>query len=1035
MRITDISVKRPVTTAVVFIALIVVGVFSLGRLAIDLIPDISFPVIVIYSTYPGVSPQEVEENLTKVIENTAASAPRIENISSTSGEGSSLVIVRYQWGVDLAEASNDLRERLDLVRDYIPDEASQPVLFKFDPSLTPIMVATLEGRRDLETLRYLAENTIKTSLEQIDGVASVQIQGGLQKRISVDLDRRLLASYGLSIDQVAGTLRAENLNIAGGSITEGARQYSLRTIGRLDDLEAIRGVIVGNRNGRPVYLRDVAEVSRSYADATTDVLVGRNDAIIFSVQKQSGTNTVLVTKRVRERISSLKRSLPEDVRLVEVFVSSDFINQAISNVWQTALLGGALAILILLLFLRNLPTTLIVGVSIPLSIIITIVAMYFFNLTLNMLSLGGLALGIGMLVDNSIVIIENIFRYRESGTKPVEAARHGTQEMANAIMASTLTTVAVFLPLVLFIRGLARELFRDLAFTVTASLLASLFVALTLVPMLSSRIRRVQVKQKSNTLLDVEEEFKGRGRVLRFLDRIYGGALSWTLRHRAVVLIIIVAIFAGSLLLIPRVGIELIPQSDQGVLSLDISSPVGSDIETTRAAVQKIYRIVEAEVPEAKTILTLVGSSGGFFSVAASNAGGIQISLKDMAERERTDKQIIEALRPRVEQVPGVKVRFSTGFGPGGGGAALGGGLTVYVRGYDLQAGKELAEKIKAIMDGVPSVQDARISREEGLPELQVRVDRNRAAQYGLTAAQVGTTIKRAFAGESVAKVLFEGQEVEVWVRFRPDDRAGSKDIDLISVATPTGVSVPLANLVDVERGYGPVSIQRDKQERVITIDARVVGDVRTAVDQIKAGVDKLAMPPGFSVVYGGSWEDIQAVVKDLVVVLVLSMLLIYFIMAAQFESFRDPFIIMFTMPMTFTGVIWMHLLTGTIFSAFSGIGLLMLLGIVVNNGIILVDYTNLLRKRDYELTRAVLAAGRTRLRPILMTVLTTVLGLVPMAFFSGSGSELRKPMAYTVIGGLSVSTFFTLFLIPTLYHLFESRRERRRLAKEKANG
>jgi HAE1 family hydrophobic/amphiphilic exporter-1 len=1035
MRITDVAVKRPVTTTVLFIALIVVGLFSLGRLAVDLIPDISFPVIVIYSTYPGVSPQEIEENLTKIIENTAASAPRIENIRSTSQEGSSLVIVEYQWGTDLAEASNDLRERLDLVRDFIPDEASQPVLFKFDPSMTPIMVATLEGRRDQESLRYLVDNTIKTALEQIDGVASVQVHGGLEKRVNVDLDRTLLASYGLSIDQVASTLRAENLNISGGSVTEGARQYSLRTIGRLDDLEAIRGIVVGSRSGRPVYVRDVADVSRGYADETTDVLVGRSEAIIFSVQKQSGTNTVLITNRVRERITSLKRSLPEDVRLVEVFVSSDFINRAISNVWRTALLGGGLAILILLLFLRNLPTTLIVGVSIPLSIIITIIAMYFFNLTLNMLSLGGLALGIGMLVDNSIVIIENIFRYRESGTKAVEAARHGTQEMANAIMASTFTTVAVFLPLVLFIRGLARELFRDLAFTVTASLLASLFVALTLVPMLSSRIRRVRIKKRSNTMLDVEEEFKARGPVLRFLDRIYGGALAWTLRHRAIVLVAIVALFAGSLMLIPRVGIELIPQSDQGVVALNISAPVGADLDTTREAVGKIYDIVAADVPEAKIILTQVGSSGGFFSVGASNAGGIQISLKDIAVRKRTDKQIIEALRPRVQKVPGVKVRFSTGFGPGGGGDAFGGGLTVYVRGYDLQEGKDLAEKIKAVMDAVPSVQDAQISREEGLPELQVRVDRNRAAQYGLSAAQVGTTIKRAFAGESVAKVLFEGQEVDVWVRFRPEDRASSRDIDRIAVATPAGVNVPLANLVDVDRGYGPVSIQRDKQERVITIDARVVGDVRTAVDKIKVGVDKLAMPPGFSVVYGGSWEDIQKVVKDLVVVLVLSMLLIYFIMAAQFESFRDPFIIMFTMPMTFTGVIWMHLITGTIFSAFSGIGLLMLLGIVVNNGIILVDYTNLLRKREYELTRAVVAAGRTRLRPILMTVLTTVLGLVPMAFFSGSGSELRKPMALTVIGGLTVSTFFTLFLIPVLYHLFEARRERRRLAKEKTNG
>ena len=1029
MKITDLSVKRPVTATVFYLALIVLGVFSLGRLAIDLIPDISFPVIVIYSSYPGVSPQEVEANLTKVIENTAASASRIEKISSTSSEGTSIVVVEYQWGSDLAEASNDLRERLDLVRDFIPEDASQPVLFKFDPSMTPVMVLSIEGRRDLESLRFIAENTIKMNLEQIDGVASVSVEGGLEKQIHIDLDRILLASYGLSIDQIVSVVRAENLNVTGGAVTEGAQKYSLRTIGRLDDLTEIRGIIVGNKNGKPVYLENVAAVYAGYLEDEMDVKVDRSDAIILSVQKQSGTNTVLISNRVQDRIDTIKRSLPEDVRLVELFVSADFINDAISNVWRVALLGGFLAVVVLLVFLRNLPTTLIVAVSIPLSIIITIIAMYFFDLTLNMLSLGGLALGIGMLVDNSIVIIENIFRYRESGAKAGEAARHGSQEMANAIIASTLTTVAVFLPLVLFIRGLARELFRDLAFTVTFSLLASLLVALTLIPMLSSRIRKVGIKKKSNTLLDVEEELKGRSAALRFLDRIYGSTLSWALRHKALVLVAIVLLFGGSLALIPRVGVELFPESDQGMIVMNIETAIGSDIDTTREAVAKIYEIVEKNVPEKKLSVVQAGASGGFFSTAAANTGSIQVVLKDLGERDRADREIIEVLRPLVAGVPGVKVSFSTHFGPGGG-AGMSGGLTVSVRGNDLEEGKELAAKIEEIMGTVDTVQDARVSREEGLPEYRIRVDRNRAAQYGLTAAQVGTTIKRAFAGETVATVLLEGEEVDVRVRFRPEDRVSIRDIDRISVASPLGFSVPLTNLVEIDKAYGPVSIGRENQQRVIEIDASVTGDVRTAVNRIKEQVDQLAIPPGFSIAYGGSWEDIQSVVKDLVLVLVLSMTLIYFIMAAQFESFRDPFIIMFTLPMTFVGVIWIHLLTGTIFSAFSGIGLLMLVGIVVNNGIILVDYTNLLRKRDYELTRAVIAAGRIRLRPILMTVLTTILALLPLAFFGGSGSELRTPMALTVVGGLLVSTLFTLILIPVLYHLFEGRREKRRLRR-----
>jgi HAE1 family hydrophobic/amphiphilic exporter-1 len=1028
VKITDLSIRRPVTVVVVCLALAVLGVFSLGRLPIDMIPDISFPMIVIYTSYPGVSPEEVEENLTKLVENSAASASRVEKISSTSSEGSSLVMVEYQWGTDLAEASNDLRERLDLIRDYIPDEATQPVLFKFDPSMMPIMILSVEGRRDPSSLRYIAENTVKTNLEQIDGVASVAVNGGVQPQVSVDLDRAQLSSYGLTIDQVVALLRAENVNVTGGSVVEGARKYSLRTLGKFGSLQQIRQVVVGSRSGRAIRLEDVAEVYRGAVDDETDVLLDRTPTVILRVQKQSGTNTVQIAERVRERLSRLRQSLPADVKLVELMASSDFISKAISNVWQTALIGGLLAIAILFLFLRNLPTTLIIGVSIPLSFIITIIAMYFGGLTLNMLSLGGLALGIGMLVDNSIVIIENIFRYRESGVKPSEASRHGTLEMANAVMASTLTTVAVFLPLVLFIRGMARELFRDLAFTVTFSLLASLGVALTVVPMLSSRIRAVRIRQKSNTLLNVEEELEARGPVLRFADRVYRSALAWTIHHRWIVLVGVLALFGVSLALIPRVGVELIPQTDQGDINLAITTAVGSDLDTTREAVDRIYRIIEDNVPEKKNALITIGSSGMFFGTSSSNAASIRLSLVELGRRSRSDKQITEALRPLLARVPGAVVRFNS-FGPMGGGATSG-GLTVSVRGYDLEAGKRLAEQVKKVMDSVATVKDARISREEGLPEYRIRVDRNRAAQYGLTAAQVGTTIKRAFGGEAVATMLLEGDEVDVRVRFRPEDRVSSRDLDMIFVTTPTGASVPLTDLLDVNRGYGPVSIQREGQQRVIDIGAQVQGDVRTAVARIKAGVDRLAIPEGFTIIYGGSWEDIQKTIKDLVLVLALSIILVYFIMAAQFESFRDPFIILFTLPTAFIGIIWIHLATGTIFSAFSGIGVLVLVGIVVNNGIILVDYANMLRKRGYALDRGVLAAGRTRLRPILMTTLTTMLGLAPMAFSRGSGAELNRGLGLTVIGGLALSTLFTLFLVPVLYHLFESGRERRRLRK-----
>jgi HAE1 family hydrophobic/amphiphilic exporter-1 len=857
----------------------------------------------------------------------------------------------------------------------------------------------------------------------------VAVDGGVQRQINVDLNRALLSSYGLTIDQVVSLLRAENLNVTGGSVVEGSRKYSLRTLGKFSSPAEIRGVVVGSPGGRAIRLEDIASVYTGEVDDESDVLLDRNPTIILRIQKQSGTNTVQIAARVRERVERLRRSLPADIRLVEVFAPSDFISDAIASVGQAALVGGLLAIVILFLFLRNLPTTLIVGVSIPLSFIITVIAMYFAGLTLNMLSLGGLALGIGMLVDNSIVIIENIFRYRESGVKPGEAARHGTLEMANAVMASTLTTVAVFLPLVLFIRGLARELFRDLAFTVTFSLLASLAVALTVVPMLSSRIRAVRVRQKSNTLLNVEEELESRGTVLRFLDRVYRGSLAWALRRRWIVLLGTLLLFGVSLAMIPRVGVELIPQADQGDINLAITTAVGSDLDTTRAAVERIYRIIADNVPEKRSALIQVGTTGLFFGGSSANTASIRLSLVERRQRSRSDKQVTETLRPLLAGVPGTTVRFSSGFGPGGGGGT-GGGLTVSVRGLDLEQGRRLAEQVKKVMDSVDTVVDARITREEGLPEYRIRVDRNRAAQYGLTAAQVGTTIRRAYDGEAVARVLLEGNEVDVRVRFRPEDRGGSRDLEQIYVSTPAGRSVPLTDLLDVGRGYGPVTIQREGQQRVINIEAQVLGDVRSAVARIKDGVDRLVIPEGFTIIYGGSWEDIQKTIKDLVLVLVLSIALVYFIMAAQFESFRDPFIILFTLPTAFIGVIWIHLATGTIVSAFSGIGVLVLVGIVVNNGIILVDYANMLRRRGYELYRGVLAAGRTRLRPILMTTLTTILGLVPMAFFRGSGSELNRGLGLTVIGGLTFSTLFTLFFVPVLYHLFESGRERRRLRK-----
>lgn len=1031
MKLSELSVNRPVTTVVIYLAIIVLGVYSLGKLAIDLIPDISYPVIFISSNYPGVAPEEVEENLTKIIENAAASATNVKKITSRSREGQAGVTVEYEWGTDMGEAAAELRERLDMVREFLPDEASQPVIFKFDPSQIPVMVLVVEGGRDLKSLRYRADQDIKTSLEQIDGVANVTVWGGRERQVHVDINRTLLASYNMTVDQVVNVIRAEHINIAGGSIDEGRSSLSLRTIGKFQSLEEIENVVVTTRNGAPVYLKNLSRIYDGYVEEDVDTKLGRKDAIIMVVQKQSGRNTVQISRLIEKRLEVLKRSLPPDIKIDKFYSPADFIQESINNVWQVALIGGVLAIIILFIFLRNLPTTLIISVSIPLSIITTFIFMYLFGLTINMMSLGGLALGVGMLVDNSIVVLENIFRYREFGAKPAEASKLGSQEMSSAIIASTLTTIAVFLPLVFFIKGLASELFKDLAFTVTFALLSSLLVALTIIPMLTSKVRKVAVKRKVVSLRDMEEELRARGKVLRFLDGAYRDVLEWALSHRLLFVGMVFAFLAASIFLIRVIGVEFIPASDESFVQIHVRLPVGTNIDTTREVVDRMYGIIEEEVRERKITFMAVGRSGEMQGYDSPDRSEIWMTLVDRSDRSRSDRQIIEALREKYREIPGVNVRFSTGGGPTG----ESGNLSVSLSGYDLKQGMQLARQLKAIMEKIGNVSDVRISREEGLPEYRILVNRKRAALFGVGVAQVGSAVKRAFAGEEVANIVLKGEEVGILVRLQEEHRLSAKDLGLISVVSPNGQRILLSNLASIEKGYGPVSIERERQERVVYVNARVQGDVKGAVDAIKAEVKKLVIPPGFSVIYGGSWENLQETIRDLALVMVLAIILVYLIMAALFESFFDPFIIMFTLPMTFIGVVWMHIITGTTFNAISGIGVVMLSGIVVNNGIILVDYTNLLRKRGYELFEAVKLAGRMRLRPILMTVLTTVLALVPMAFAFGSGSEMRSPMAKTVIGGLLVSTVFTLVLIPVLYAMFETRRQKRVMRRRREEG
>jgi HAE1 family hydrophobic/amphiphilic exporter-1 len=883
----------------------------------------------------------------------------------------------------------------------------------------------------MKSLRYLAENEIKRSFEQIDGVAQVMMWGGKESQVHVDLDRTLLASFNVSMEQIVGAMKARHVNIAGGSIDEANKNFSLRTVGKFRSVEDVGDVVVGMNGGVPIYVKDVARVYEGYVEEEAEVKKGWNDTVLMLIQKQSGTNTVQIAKRVEQKMAELQRSLPPDVRIVKFFTSADFIKQSITDVWQTAWMGGILAIIVIFIFLRNLPTTMIISVSIPLSVVVTFIFMYFFKLTINMISLGGLALGIGMLVDNSIVVLENIFRYREYGVKPLEAAKLGSSEMFTAISASTLTTVAVFLPLALFVKGLASELFSDLAFTVTFSLLASLVVAMTVVPMLTTRIKQVKARGNLTSLLDVERELSTRKGINGWLDRVYRQVIAWSLAHRAAVVILTSLLFLGSIPLVRGLGVEFLPQSDSSFINATLETPVGSSLDVTKNAVFKINQYIEGNIPERDIVSYAIGRQGEEQGFLAPNTAQIWMTLVDIDKRKRSDLEVADDLRRFAAGLPGVTARFETGGGEGGDS----GNLEIAVKGYDLRQGKILADKMKAVMEKVDNVKDVRVSREEGNPEYRIVLDKDLASYFGLSAAQIGQAIKQAFAGETVASMELKGEEVDIFMRLREDQRRSWRDLELITLATPAGVNVPLSNLVRIERQFGPVNIQREKQERVVYLNARVSGDIKGAVDRIQSGARQIAVPPGFTILYGGSWQDLQETLSDLILTFALSIMLVYLIMAAQFESFADPFIIMFTLPLTFVGVVWVHILWGMNFSTYSGMGVIVLAGIVVNNGIILVDYTNLLRKRGFGLLEAAALAGRSRLRPVLMTSLTTVLGLVPMALAIGEGAEMRAPMARTIIGGLFVSTMFTLVFIPVLYTMFENRRIKRRGKRSAAKG
>lgn len=1038
MKLPEHAVNRPIMIYMFTTVLILLGVVSFVRLPVDLMPETQNPTLSVRAEYPGVAPEEVENLVTRPLEASLSAAPGIYRISSTSSEGSANVRIQFDWGVNIDEAANEIRTRLDRTRGVLPEGVLPPTVFKFDTTQFPIMSLAVSGTQgqDARQLRTLLEKDIQPRLERVPGVAAVDIRGGLRREIHVTLATEKLRSYNLSVNQIVSVLRNENRNRPVGPMEEGKYEVLLRTQGEFQDVKEIENVVIASRGGTPIYLKDVAQVADTHEEIRQIVRIDDKPSVRFSIRKQSGTNTVTVAENVRAELQRLEKAFP-GITIMPMFDSSKFITQSIDNLKGSALWGGLLAILALLLFLRNLRSTMIVAISIPITVIGTFILMYVYDFTLNTMSFGALALSVGMIVDNAIVIIENVFRHREGGQTHAEAATTGTSEVAGALIASTLTSVAVFVPL-LFLGGQSGIMFKQLAWIVGFSQVFSLLIGLTLVPVLCAKYLRVRAPDAvAHPWLN--KIVSGSGRLLDALDENYQRSIRWAITHRKSVLMGATLIFAGSLLLIPFIGVEMMPETDESELRVSLELPPGTKIEVTDELAKRIEGIIRKEVPETRHIMSEIG--GGGWMSSSSHTSDFSVQLADKTQRQRTSQQIVDALRPKLNIQPGMLVRarsqsnnmmMSRRGGPGGGDR-----VSVEIRGFDMAVASAIAKRVKDQIDTVPGITDSQISRREGMPEMLVRVDRDKAASLGLNASDIADTLETVIGGRRASEFRQEGEEFNILVRLNEQQRANIGQLQNVTVVTPSGQSAPIGNLVSVQRREGPVSIERQDQERMVRVQAgyakRDLGSIMRDIDQKLSG---LAMPSGFSIYYGGEYEEQQKSFRELLFALILAVVLVYMVMAAQFESLRDPLIILFSIPLAAIGVVLVLFLTETTFNQQAFIGVIMLAGIVVNNAIVLIDYTNLLRRRDNLLLRhAVELAGRRRLRPILMTTLTAIVGLLPMALGFGEGAEVQAPMARVVIGGLTTSTLITLLFIPTIYTMIEERGLREKATEVEAEG
>ncbi|MBI4639412.1 MAG: efflux RND transporter permease subunit [Candidatus Tectomicrobia bacterium] len=1052
MKIVTFSTQKPVTITMFTIAALIFGIISFDRLVMKLLPDITYPTLTIKTEYPGAAPGEVENLISRPVEEAVGIVTNVVRVSSISRPEVSEVVIEFTWRTNTDFAALEVREKLDRVR--LPEDASRPLLLRFDPSLDPIIRIGIYGQENLIALRRLAEDKVGQRLESLDGVAAVKVSGGLEEEIHIEVDETKLANLGIPIAQVNSRISQENINLTGGLLKDAGAEYLVRTLNEFRDLEEINGVIIGERNGVQISLGDIGNVTRRFKERKVITHINGEESVEVAVFKEADANTVTVALLVKKRIQEIKREIDEIsdvIRLEVVYDQSKFISQSIQEVLDAAFWGGLFAIAVLYFFLKEFKSTIIISLSIPISVIVTFFLMYLSKISLNIMSLGGLALGIGMFVDNSIVVLESIDRYRGKYSL-LDATILGTSEVGLAITGSTLTTVCVFVPLI-FVEGIAGQLFLDQALTVTYSLLASLVVALTLIPMFSA----FQIGQGTT----FEEEVGTQGRISRFLTplivalvrvfkRIFiliGGGINlllspfawafnkgfdllagvyprilvWSLDHKFSVLLIASLLFIVSLLLIPMLGRELIPEISQGEFIVDLKLPVGSPLELTDKTLMSLMEVSQRE-ESISMLSTLAGvgtQSGRSGNEERENIGQMNVALKEGILGAKEEKAI-DRLRDHFSLIPGIEYKFSrpTLF-------SFKTPIEIEIAGYNLNALQEAAQEVAALLHGIRGLADIRSSMEGGNPEIQLLFDRSRIATLGSSVGAIATVIKNKVQGDVVTEFSKGDKKIGMRIRVDEGDRDTIEDLRKLTVLSANGnIPISLASVADLRLERGPSEIRRIDLERVALVTANLSGrDLGGTVDEIKTKLADFRLPPDLSVTIGGQNREMAVSFKSMEFAVFLAIFLMYLVLACEFESLIHPLVIMFTIPLGLIGVVFSLLFTGGHISVVTFIGLIILAGIVDNNAVVLIETINHLRKEGLPKREATIEAGKIRLRPIFMTTATTVLGLLPMLFSSGEGAELRIPLALVIMGGLTTCTLLTLVIIPVVYLLMDRRR------------